>query len=88
MREIVAEHGVSLLIDEARGKYPRINEIYASLEWRLSRAPEDGIRISFTDPPAYLFQSMDVLGEPSILVLYEFDETCVTFLDIRIKEPD
>jgi len=42
LREIVEEHVVYQTIDAERVIYPRLEEAYDALKWRLSRTPEFG----------------------------------------------
>jgi len=89
MRDIREEPAVSQALDTARELYERIDDIYESLQWRLSRAPEDGIELrSEGDAPIYLFITRrDVPTQPSLTVLYEYDNQCVSLLAVDVVPP-
>ena len=84
-REIIEERSVSTAIDRAISKYPRIQEEFEGLKWRLSRAPEDGYCIPGSKPPFYIFKIEPPIEEvPLIAVLYQYDENQVKIRAIRI----
>lgn len=86
LRTIREEHCVSEAIDKAKSKYPRIDEVFDGLKWRLARDPESGFELPNTDSPKYLIKPDPPLKNlPIITILYEFDAFQVNILDVKIS---
>lgn len=85
LRTICENKLVSQTIDEAIKQFPRVEEAFDGLKWRLSREPEKGVKLLSTNPGKYLFKTIPSENNiQSITVLYEFDNNNVTILDIKI----
>ena len=89
MRSIRQEHRVSDKLDQATYQSGRLDEVYRSIEWLLSRQPERGVRVPNTNPVRYLIKVDPVAsaGSKGLLLLYTFDDSYVDILDIKIIEP-
>ena len=86
MRTIREEKPVSQAIEEAKAKYPRIEEIYEGLAWRLAREPEVGYQLPNVSPPTFIYKIQPTLtDQPAISVLYRYSDDLVEILAIRIS---
>ena len=86
LREIVEEHGVLETLYAERSIYPRLEEAFDALKWRLSRTPEFGYLV---DEKYWVYRqegNLD-LKIPALLVLYTFDNVQVIILFLQICVP-
>jgi hypothetical protein len=84
MRTVIEDNAVAIIIDKAIQSYPRLQESYDGLKWRLSREPESGIVLP-GNINKYLFKTApQVLSLPTITVLYDFNDSAITINDLKI----
>ena len=86
MRTVREEQVVSEVVDRAREKYPRLEEVFEGLKWYISRVPESGEAL---DDANWLYrQDGDAEDKiPAILMIYTFDANYVTLKFASIREP-
>lgn len=86
-RTIVEEDSVQDAVDGARGQFPRVDDVFEALKWRLARRPDSGTQIDSRG--TYLLKTADICvdGAPVLTGMYTFDDDQVTLLAIRIVEP-
>ena len=89
-RSVAQEAVVSDQYNAALAKWPRLDEAWRGLEWLLARAaPESGrARQEAGELFRVYKQEGDFLAKtPSILIVFTFDNECVTIHDVRFSEP-
>lgn len=86
LRTVVEEKPVSKLVDDAKQKYGRVDEVYNALQWRLAREPQSGVEIEVSGSKHSIIKSAEhnISGVPVITVLYRYDEDTVFILAIKI----
>lgn len=73
-------------IDAAIQIYPRLNDLYEGLKWRLARRPaESGVKISRLYDK-YILKTLDwsTYGVPVIRVIYSFNENETEIIAINV----
>jgi hypothetical protein len=68
-------------------KFPRLEDLWRGFEWRLARDPGIGVPVPGSVPTLCVVKTRDssVPGVPTVLVLYTFDTTVITVLDVLIR---
>ena len=86
-RTIIENDNVASKIDEAKEQYPRSEDVWEGLKWRLALKPEQG---EDNSEGFYLMKSTDLFvpAIPILTVLYTFNREQVEVLDIRISETE
>lgn len=84
MRGVIQDREVSQDIEEARRFYRLVDESIQSLEWTLSRKPEQGAHRSGRYW-AYMQNGFKVHRIPEIVVLYSFTDDEVTLHAIMFR---
>jgi hypothetical protein len=94
-RTVVESRDASALIDAEIDSFPRLQELYDGLIWRLARQPEIGYSVPETDPPLFLIHSRDWQrpGLPVIVLAYTYSTERVFVQAVRvlasaIEDPD
>lgn len=97
-RTIVEENDCQNAADEARGQYPRFEEAFEALKWRLARRGHVlGIHkeINGTEYRLYKQASDSLAKTPSITVVFSVEPERVILYDLKVypasdpaKEPD
>lgn len=87
-RTIIEEDSVVEKLAEISKLYPRVEDLFDALKWRLARKPEDGIPIL---KPDFLVIKTDLLdiqngSVPVIRVLYSFTEDQVNIYAVAIVD--
>jgi hypothetical protein len=85
MRTVILENRVSEQLEAAVTRFPRIEEAYRGLEWRLCRRPQDGIHRT-SNFFIYKQDGIRNLNIPTLTVLYRFNENEVGIIAMRITE--
>jgi hypothetical protein len=81
MRTVVTESRVSALLDTTSLIYPRIQEQYEALEWKLARKPEGGVPLK----DHWIYRQGRVRSDmPELTVLYTYDIDTVNIISIRV----
>jgi hypothetical protein len=88
MRTIREEQVVSEIVDGAREKYPRLEEVFEGLKWYLSRVPDSAEAEALDDINWLYRQDGDAHDNiPAILIIYTFDANYVTLKFVDIRDP-
>lgn len=89
-RTIVEETQVSAVVDAARAKFPRFDELWDAWMWRLARSPAiQAYKIPNTHPETYLIKSPDLSQYKlphSITLMYRFDDHEVKVIHLRVVD--
>lgn len=89
-RSVVESTEVSNSIASAAKTYPRIIELFDGWKWRLAReAGQVGVSVQGTNPPKFLLKTppMDLIGLPTLLMIYSFDDDHVYIDHLKIYPP-
>jgi hypothetical protein len=93
-REVVLGGTPALALDEAKKKYPRVEDVYNGWAWRLAREPEVGVPVPLKEltgkaPTAdvRVVRSGNLPGLPCLVLLYRFDDAQVVILQLRVFPP-
>lgn len=76
LRDVVEEPRFTQDIDFYRSRYPRIDDVHASVTWSLSRDPRLGSPLPVA-PDFYVFETTPIGSTPAFWVLYTFDQNKV-----------
>ena len=85
LRTVIVDITAENVLNSNNEKYPRINDGYQALEWRLARNSITGTKVG----GRYLVASADDIstkGAPRTVMLYSFDENSVTIHDIKVED--
>ena len=85
-RTIVEDVSAQESIDMAVPIYPRLNDLYEGLKWRLARRPaESGVKLS-RDSDKYITKTLDwsQYNIPALRVIYSFNENETVIMAIDI----
>ena len=85
-KSVVESNQAQEAIDTAMKTYPRLNQLYEGLKWRLARRPaESGVKISRLHNK-YILKTLDwsSYGVPVVRVIYSFTDNEVEILAIDI----
>jgi len=83
-RTVAVEDEVTKSIQNAKGNFKRVEEVYDALVWRLARKPDSGTEISNEGHHLIKTADLAVEGVPVIAALYTFTEHQVDILSIKI----
>ena len=77
LRTVVEEDVVSAVLDEARKRFPYIDDAYSNLQWTIAHDPEDADCVSIPNAGVFFIYktapSPLVTGGPVFLALYRLE---------------
>lgn len=84
-RTVVESNEATQVIDRERKKYPRFDDLYEGLQWRLARRPESGVKILRMEG-YYIIKTIDwgKLGIPVMRLLYIFNDNEVNIIAVEV----
>ena len=96
MRQVIEQQRAQIALDALAPSHNRIKEIFDALVWRISRRPQDGVRLTPADTPllplesapAYVVHSDDfthIPGLPCLTLVYRANNTHILIEDLRIS---
>lgn len=79
MRSVREAPSAQDAIDDAREKWPRVDEAWEAIFWVLARDPTVGVPLTeFGQLRAFTFEGRFIYEIPTIVVIYEFDQEVIT----------
>jgi hypothetical protein len=90
LREIIEDDEAANIIDAACENHPRLREVWNGFKWLLAKkAHEMGNTIGYGDNiRIHRQEGYLLIGIPTMIVLYEYDENAVTIRYVELKYID
>lgn len=89
-RKIIYDPFVERHVSQALDRFERLDEVILFLEWLLRKDPANEFARQIDDGPMWIIgtEGYPMLhGAPRVTLQYYFDDTSVTFWNIRIEPP-
>lgn len=70
MRTVVLSKKAQAILDAEIARFPRLEDVYRGLEWRIARDTGAGKPLPNTRPKAYLIRWRELGPTPSLMLVY------------------
>lgn len=89
-RTVAEDEAASDIIDSASRCWPRVDDVFSGLKWRLARRPEDGVKLPHARGNVYTAKTPNwVMSDvPVVQVVYSFDNDEVVIHSARVFKPE
>jgi hypothetical protein len=85
-RTIVESNNVVNVIHKEQTSWPRLEEVFEGMKWRLARKPESGTKLAGYEGYYLLVNndSIEVVGLPRVVLLYTYNDDEVLIENVRV----
>lgn len=87
-REFILDEAARTALDAACLEHSALDDVLRGLEWRVLRDPGAGYQLPGIEPPTYIIRSKVWVTTPSLVLVYQFNEDCVTVIRARVLPLD